>query len=225
MRMCFAMAAMIVLASCAAADAPSAAELKAQADFKKAYSAAKETAEKKDALKPLQKMHHPTTLQLLSGVVATEADRDVKFLAFVMLARSPARDPGLAKLLVQHFSEVKHPDTTGIKLAMAKEMSKSEFKSDIVAALADYIYRNLHYPEYALDTPSAIAQAKKTRAELEAFIAAFNKMTLSGISASKNAQGEVKKWNDEHQGELIQADRALTEKYRKADAEKAAAKK
>ncbi len=211
------------------AAAPSADELKAQADFKKDFASTEPTA-RREALKHLLKFKDPTTCQMLFIAATQDKDREVRFYAFQYLCRVPSRDGAVEHAVAQAF--IAQPKTDqGIRVDMAGIIAKSklEFKAETVGAIAEFIWLSMRYPEsYTVDSTTnaeaAKAFAMNQRKHFESILKSLDKLCETNGIASSKAPAEIKKWYQDAQPLLIKADRDLLDKNKKEDAEKAKSK-
>jgi hypothetical protein len=207
-------------ASCWASNASS-EELGKQADFRKAYGNI-DKAERVKAVELLEGFAHPSTLQMLSTVVNTDRDEDVKKAAFHTLAKAPAHDPSVAQLLVNLFNQVK-PNDVPLRIEYAKLMEPTAFKYPVAECLADWGSKQ-RYPDrfsgtlqsgYNVDPNIAI---DKQRKEFVTFIEVFNALTQAGLKATdRNSPSELRKWWDANRIKVAQIDKELLAKFQAED--------
>lgn len=210
-------------------------EQKIQTEFNKAYNNPDKEA-RKTALSALDGAKHPSSWALLDRVAKNDPDPEVRLAALTSLAKEPAHDSSVARMLVQDFSAIRFNDTE-IKISYAKAMAGSEFKADVAAAIGDHLTK-MRYPDIpkyypggatgnVVKNPQAgMDKAKKDRGEFEEMLAAFNAVANSEVkSATKETPSTVRKWMDANMVKLAQTDRELADKYRKEDAEAAKAAK
>ena len=69
--------------------------------------------------------------------MSAEPTDNVKLDGFTVLTKEPARDGSLAHILVAQFLDVKQ-NNTDMRLKYCAALANSEFKWEIVGALADY---------------------------------------------------------------------------------------
>jgi len=209
--------------------AASAEELQKQSEFKKTYKA----LDKEEDLKALVVLDGATdrgTWQLLGTVIQTSTFKDVKVEAFKLLSAMPTRDQNLATMLVQIFQSTKINDFE-TRVAYAEQMRNSEFKYLVVEALVEHGTR-LRYPElvtgYRRDNNAGGGNGivngdpnqgiRKQRAEFEQYVEAFNKVIKSDVAAKdKDSNLAFKKWWNESRVRILNADKAILEKYRQED--------
>ena len=233
MRYLLAMLLIITTLSHAASITPE--EQKIQTEFNKAYNNPDKDS-RKTALAALDGAKHPSSWALLDRVAKNDPDPDVRLAAFTSLAKEPAHDTSVARMLVQDFSAIRFNDTE-IKISYAKAMAGSEFKTDVAAAIGDHLSK-MRYPDIpkyypggatgnVVKNPQAgMDKAKKDRGEFEEMLAAFNAVANSEVkSATKETPSAIGKWMSANMSKLALADRELADKYRKEDAEAAKAAK
>jgi hypothetical protein len=206
-------------------------ESKVQAEFKKEYNNPDKTA-RIAALAKLEGAKHSSSWQLVYSVATTDPEEAVRMAAIATLAKEPAHDTSLARMLAQIFSAIKFNDVDK-KTEVAKAIAPSEFKYDIVAAIVDHLIK-LRYPDVpapyrgtnGMTNDKAIENAEKARKEFDGLLAAFNEIAKSEVgSATKESPQLLRRWWDASQAKFVAADRELALKYRKEDeaAAKAAA--
>lgn len=209
-------------------------EQKTQAEFKKAYNNPDKSA-RTTAISMLDGAKHSSSWALLDGVSKSDPDADVRLAAFTSLAKEPARDSSLARMLAMTYSSIKINDID-TRIAYAKAMGGSEFKADIVNVIGDQLTK-MRYPDIprliqtqnaggTSDNRRQIEAAKKQRKEFEDLLEAFNAIAKSELtSPTKDTPLTMRKWLDANLAKLAKEDRDLADKYRKEDAEAAKAKK
>lgn len=207
-------------------------ELQKQNEFKKAYA----TLERLDRMKALQLLEgatHPSTWELLAAVAQTDNYKEVRTEAFKMLSTMPARDPNLAHILATIFSSIK-PNDTEIMLEFMPHLKNSEFKYEIIEAMADTGYK-MRYPDLVSGSgyrPSGMVgggqngdpnvQNRKQRAAFEKFLEIFNQITKSDVKElDKNTPGQLRKWWEPRRNKMLLADKEITDKYKAEDRAKA----
>ena len=167
---------------------------------------------------------------LFVRLASADPEAPVRHAAFAALAKMPARDTSLAKLLVSVFEGLK-PNDLRERATIGKMMEPSEFKAEIVQALADQVER-LRWPEdpkgYRGKAVSERAkeEAKEKKAEFTALVNVLNDVGKCNITEmNKETPVKVKKWWEANQAKLQKADNELLAKYAQADAEAAKAAK
>ncbi len=209
-------------------------EAKAQTEFTKAYRVNDKVA-RRTALSILEGAKHDSSWKLIYNVAATDPESEVRLGAFATLAREPARDTSVAHMLAQLYSVIKDNDVED-KLSYAKAMATSEFKTELVIAVATRLAA-LRYPDVpklvqsqtgggSSDNRRQIETVKKQRAEYEELLEAFNAFAKSEFKMpTKDTPGMIKRWLETNQTKLATADKELADKYHKEDLEAAKAAK
>ena len=211
------------LFAAAAAPVPTPEE-KALADFSKGMTHAEKAARIAaiaafEAAKP-----PPSSWQLFLREATGDPDPDVRRAAFAALAKMPAHDISVAKMLSAVFDGIKMNDAK-TSVSFAKAMEPSEFKSDIVSVMVDRLEK-MRYPSeptaYKGKQPSEKSKedVKEKRAELKDMLAVFNEIAKSDVAeANKDTPAKIRKWWDVNQAKFVKADSEALAKYAKADAE------
>lgn len=204
-------------------------EIQKQNDFKKAYA----SSDKDDHLKAvalLEGATHESTRALLATVIQVDPYKDVQIEAYKLLSQMPARDMSLAQLMVNLFNGHKLTDAE-TRIAFLGAMKNSEFKYALTEAAAEFANR-MRYPDPVSYRPDNTARGglmssdpnigiKKTRAEFEKYLAAFNAFTKATLPAEdKNAPATLKAWVAANRNKLVNADKEVLEKYRLEDKER-----
>ena len=232
----FALTAGLLLVGCTWVQAAniSPEEAQKQTEFKKAYGAARDAAEREKSLQLLEGLTHPSTVSLLLAVLNSDQEKVVRSEAFRVLSKFPAHDMSLAQTMVNIFNAVK-PSDLDTKIEYARLMGNSEFKVIILDALADFGSK-LRYPDFyntnnsntgGNTTPGVGSSTnnadpnqgiKKQRTQFEAFLNAFNSLSKAGLNAQdKSAPLEVKKWWEQNRAKMVVADKEIADKYKAAD--------
>lgn len=166
-------------------------------------------------------------------VASSDPEAEVRHTAFESLAKMPARDTSLAKLLISIFESQK-PNELKERAFLEKLMAPSEFKADILATLADQVQR-LRWP----DDPKMMKgktnsdhyekmkeECKQKRDEFTAILTLLSDIGNCDVTeGSKETQARVKRWWDANQAKFQKADSEILAKYAKEDAEAAKAAK
>jgi hypothetical protein len=205
-------------------------EQKALIEFQKGVSNPDKSSRVK-AIETFEATKPPsTTWPLFVRIASTDPEAEVRHTAFATLAKMPAHDTSLAKMLVSIFDGLK-PNDLKERAAIGKLMGPSEFKADVVGALADQVeklrwpedpkgYRGKTVPEKVKD------EAKEKKAEFSALVNVLVDVGKCDVTEmNKETPVKVKKWWDANQVKLQKADNELLAKYAKADADAAKAAK
>jgi len=209
-----------VAGSCFAANVSS-EEAAKQAEFRKAYANI-DKSERSKAVSLLEGLLHPSSLQMLATVAMSDRDDEVKKDAVGTLAKAPAHDPSVSKMLVTIFQAVK-PSEIDERLAYARLMTGSQIKYPVVEVLADWGSKQ-RYPERFTGTrlPGQNVDPNiaidKQRAQYKTFLDIFNGYTAAGLKATdRNSPAEVRKWWEQNAAKVAASDRELLDKYRVED--------
>ena len=212
-------------------------EKKLQVEFEKAYRVP-DKVQRVVALSMLEGAKHPTSWQKLMAVASSDPEPEVRLAAFTVLAKEPARDPNLERMLVSLFAGIKFNDFDA-RLNYVKAMAPSEFKYDLIAAVADQLSK-MRYPDVPRYIPGSsggpggstngnaqqIKNAEKARKEYEELLEAFNEFAKSDVSKpTKESPLLMPKWFQANAAKLAMADKELADRYKKEDAEAAKAAK
>lgn len=200
------------------------AEEKALADFSKGMAHA-EISLRIGAIAAFEASKPPPNeWQLFLREATGDSDPSVRRAAFAALARMPAHDTSVAKMLSTVFDGIKMNDVK-TSVSFAKAMEPSEFKSDIVSVIVDRLEK-MRYPDepraYRGKQPSEKAKedVKEKRAELKEMLAVFNAIAKSDVTeANKDTPAKIRKWWDNNQAKFMKTDSEALAKYAKADAE------
>lgn len=207
---------------CAQAATPlSPEELKKQNEFKKAY----DNPGKKDRVEAVHMLDgctHPSTISILNTVIATETFTEVKAAAFRQLSTIPVTDPALSQMLAQIFDSLK-PNDFEAHLEFVPQMRNSEFKYALYEVMSDYGSK-LRYPDLITNSQyggDPNVMIKKTRAEFDKYLKAFNAVTGAGLPLQdKNSPSTLRTWWNNNRDKILAADKELLEKYRHEDIER-----
>lgn len=203
-------------------------EQKVQQEFTKAYNNPDKTA-RIAAMSMLEGAKHSSSWSLLAGKATGDPDAEVRLAAFTILAKEPARDTSLARMLAGIYSNIKFNDYDA-RLAHAKALAPVQFKADVTMAVGTDLTK-MRYPDIprliqqqtasgSTDNRRQIEAAKKARTEYEGLLEAFNAFAGSELkSPTKETPMTMKKWLDENLPKMAKEDRDLAEKNRKEDAE------
>ncbi|MEI6232206.1 MAG: hypothetical protein WCT04_04095 [Planctomycetota bacterium] len=170
------------------------------------------------------------TWPLLVRIATSDPEIDVRHTALNSLAKMPARDGHLAKMLVSIYDALK-PNDLKERIYVAKAMVPSEFKADIVANILDQIeklrwaeepkgYNGRKVPEKVKE------EVKEKQGEFKALLEVFTELSKGDLGEpNKETNIKAKKWWDANQMKFLKADAELLAKYAKEDAEAAKAAK
>lgn len=211
-------------------------EKKLQTEFDKAYRVP-DKVQRVVALSMLEGAKHPTSWQKLMGVASSDPEPEVRLAAFTVLAKEPARDPNLERMLLSLFSGIKFNDFD-MRLNYVKAMAPSQFKYELVAAVADQLSK-MRYPDVPKYIPQSsgpggssngnaqqIKAAQKARKEFEELLEAFNAFAQSDVVApTKESPLLLPKWFQANAAKIAAADKELADRNKKEDAEAAKAAK
>ncbi len=204
-------------------------EQKSQSEFDKAYRVPDKDA-RKNALTILEGAKHSSSWQKLMSVATSDPEAEVRLAAVTALAKAPARDSSVERMLVSLYSNLKFNDFDS-RLNYAKAMAPSAFKFNIIALLTEQISK-MRYPDVPKLTQTgngqsnitAVKTAQKTRKEFEEILEAFNAIAQSEVtSPTKDSPLNLTKWFQANAGKLSAADKELADKNKKEDAEAAKA--
>ncbi len=196
-------------------------ESKKQEDFKKAYG----STGKKDRIEAVQHLDgcaHPTTIQMLQTVISVDTYPEVKGAAFRILTNVPATDPGVSQMCAQIFDSLKPMDFE-THMEFVPQLRNLEFKYPVFEMLCDYGSK-LRYPDlvtYSQYGGDPNVQIRKTRAEFDKFLKAFNLVTNAGLPLQdKNTPSTIRTWWNNNKDKILATDKELLEKYRAEDADR-----
>ena len=171
-----------------------------------------------------------TSWPMFVRLASADPETEVRHSAFAALAKMPVHDTSLAKQLVSIFEGLK-PNDLKERAAIGKLMEPSEFKADVVGALAGQVeklrwpedpknYRGKMVPEKVKD------EAKEKKAEFCALVNVLGDVGKCDVTEmNKETPVKVKKWWDANQAKFQKADNELLAKYAKAEAEASKAAK
>ena len=167
---------------------------------------------------------------LLLRVAETDPEPGVRLTAYTALAKMPAHNAQVAKMLVAGYEDLKANDFKD-RLDFAKAMKHSEFKTDVIAVLADQINK-MRWPDEPVAlygqrvTDKAKEMVKEKREELTDMLAVFNEVAKSSVTdPGKDTPAKVRKWWETNEIKFQKIDYDLTAKYAKEDADAAKAAK
>lgn len=206
-------------------------EEKAQADFAtKMRNPSKSTRVDAVAAFEATKPVTARSWQMIAQTMNTDPEVEVRFAAFSSLAKMPAHDNSIGKMLGGAFDAIKANDWK-TRVLYAKAMNACEFKHDTGETLADALTK-MRYAEDPRGyrgrrvTQDQRDEAKEKRDELQELLDAFNDIAHSDVStADKDMPAKVRKWWDTNHEKLLKADAEILAKYAKEDADAAAAAK
>jgi hypothetical protein len=222
----------VILLICAAGVSHAAAitpeEAKVQADFSKAYNNPDKTA-RMTAISMLEGMKHPSSYGIVYKIAASDPDESVRMAALEVLAKEPAHDDSVARMLGQLADGIRNDLEK--KAEVITKMAASEFKFPIVSSATDTLMR-ARYPDEPKLYQGANGQSniglinavKKQRKEYEAMLDALNAVAKTEIAKpTKETPNTMKTWWATNAAKIAADDKALADKYRKEDAEAAKA--
>ena len=209
---------------------PVAPEVKALADFTKGINNPEKPA-RVAAINAFVASKPPIAeWPLLLRIAETDPEPAVRLTAYTALAKMPAHNAQVAKMLVAGYEDLKANDFKD-RLDFAKAMKYSEFKTDVIAALADQVNK-MRWPDEPVAlygqrvTDKAKEIVKEKREELTDMLAVFNEVAKSSVTdPGKDTPAKVRKWWEANEIKFQKADYDLTAKYAKEDSDAAKAAK
>ena len=204
-------------------------EEKAASDFSKGLSNP-DRAKRIAAVEAFVATKPATTsaFQLLYRAVSSDPDSEVQLIAYRALAKAPAPNNTVARMLVAAFDALK-PNDAKARILYAKAMEPSEFKADVAGALADEVTK-LRWPENPRGYKGRAAtqkqkdDTKEKQDEMKEMLEAFNAIANSSVTAAdKDTSTKMKAWWSANEAKFQKADAELAAKYGKADADAAKA--